>query len=92
MNTTERLRPHPAGNPPNPAPARGTVTGAAASAGEPPPGWKATVAVIWSGQAVSVLTTYAATFAAMWHVTATTGSALYVALAGIAALAPTGLL
>jgi DHA3 family macrolide efflux protein-like MFS transporter len=28
----------------------------------------------------------------MWHITATTGSALYLALAGIAALAPTGLL
>ncbi|MDR2565067.1 MAG: MFS transporter [Bifidobacteriaceae bacterium] len=62
------------------------------SPGSPQPGWRRAITVIWSGQAVSILTTYSASFAAMWHITATTGSALYLAVAGIAALAPTGIL
>jgi DHA3 family macrolide efflux protein-like MFS transporter len=57
-----------------------------------PANWKANMALIWSGQAVSFLTTYAASFAAMWHIAATTGSALWLAWAGVAALAPTALL
>lgn len=56
------------------------------------PHWKRAVSVIWTGQAASVLATYAATFAAMWFITETTGSALYLALGGIASLPPTALL
>ena len=56
------------------------------------PHWKRAVSVIWTGQAASVLATYAATFAAMWFITETTGSALYLALGGIASLLPTALL
>lgn len=57
-----------------------------------PASWKTTVAVIWAGQAASILATYAATFAALWYITESTGSSLVLSLAGIAALLPTALL
>lgn len=57
-----------------------------------PAHWKATVAVVWTGQAVSVLSTYAATFAAMWYITETLVSPLALAIAAVASLLPVAVL
>lgn len=54
--------------------------------------WKRAIAVIWTGQAFSVLATCAATFAVIWHVTTAENSALALSAVGIAALLPTALL
>ena len=54
--------------------------------------WKRVIAVIWTGQAFSVLATCAATFAVIWHVTTMENSALALSAVGIAALLPTALL
>lgn len=54
--------------------------------------WKRTIAVIWTGQAASILATCAATFAVLWYLTTTADSALMLAAAGVAALLPTALL
>lgn len=54
--------------------------------------WKRTIAVIWTGQAASILATCAATFAVLWHITVAADSALMLSAAGIAALLPTALL
>lgn len=54
--------------------------------------WKRTIAVIWIGQALSVLATCAATFAIIWYVTTMENSALALSAVGIAALLPTALL
>jgi len=52
----------------------------------------AQVAFIWTGQAVSMLTSFAAGFAAVWYITETTGSALMLSVAAICAYLPIGLL
>ena len=57
-----------------------------------PAHWKRTIAIIWTGQALSVLATCAATFAIIWHVTVSEDSALALSSVGIAALLPTALL
>ncbi len=57
-----------------------------------PRNWLATVAVIWCGQAASVFATCAASFAAMWYITETTSSPLWLSLASTAALLPIALL
>ncbi len=57
-----------------------------------PKNWLAIIAVIWAGQAVSMVTSYAAGYAAIWYVTETTGSALMLALMSICAYLPTGLI
>lgn len=57
-----------------------------------PAHWKRTIAIIWTGQAASVLATIAATFAVIWYITITAGSALMLSAAGIASLLPTALL
>jgi len=49
--------------------------------------WKRTIAIIWTGQADSILATIAATFAVLWHITATADSALMLSAAGIASSA-----
>lgn len=54
--------------------------------------WLVVIAVIWAGQAVSMVTSYAAGYAAVWYVTETTGSALMLSLMSICAYLPTGLL
>ena len=54
--------------------------------------WKRTIAIIWTGQADSILATIAATFAVLWHITATADSALMLSAAGIASLLPVALL
>ena len=54
--------------------------------------WVATVAVIWCGQAASVLATCAASFAALWYITESTASPLWLSLASAAALLPAALL
>ncbi len=54
--------------------------------------WKRVIAIIWTGQALSVLATCAATFAIIWHVTTTENSALALSVVGVAALLPTALL
>lgn len=57
-----------------------------------PSTWKQTIALIWSGQAASILATCAATFAALWYITTSENSATMLAAGGIAALLPTALL
>ena len=58
-----------------------------------PHNWKGTIAVVWSGQAASVLATCAATFAVLWYVTTSEDSALAACRrSGVAALLPTALL
>ena len=54
--------------------------------------WKRTIAIIWTGQAASVLATCAATFAVLWYLTTTVDSALMLAVAGVAALLPAAVL
>lgn len=54
--------------------------------------WLAIIAIIWTGQAVSMITSYAAGFAAVWYITESTGSALMLSVATICAFLPQGLL
>lgn len=54
--------------------------------------WRRTIAIIWTGQALSVLATCAATFAIIWHVTTAENSAIALSVVGVAALLPTALL
>ena len=54
--------------------------------------WLAIIAFIWAGQAVSMFTSYAASFAAVWYVTETTGSAVFLSAMSICAYLPQGLL
>lgn len=54
--------------------------------------WLAIIAFIWAGQAVSMVTSYAAGYAVVWYVTESTGSALMLAIMNICALLPIGLL
>ncbi len=53
--------------------------------------WLSLVAVIWAGQAVSMVTSYAAGYAVVWYVTESTGSALVLALMTIAVMLPIGI-
>lgn len=63
-----------------------------ASGRELPKHWLAIIGIIWAGQAVSMFTSYAASFAAIWYVTETTGSALALSALSICAFLPQGLL
>lgn len=54
-------------------------------------GWKRRAVIIWTGQAFSYISTQTATFVVMWHVTASTESAVALALAGLAGLLPAAL-
>lgn len=54
--------------------------------------WLAVIATIWAGQAVSMITSYAAGYAVVWYVTETTGSAFMLAVASICAYLPQGIL
>ena len=63
-----------------------------ASGRELPAKWLSIIVFIWTGQAVSIVTSYAAGYAAIWFVTETTGSAAMLAIAGICAYLPQGLL
>lgn len=55
-----------------------------------PKNWLAIIAFIWSGQAVSMVTSYAAGYAVVWYVTESTGSALMLAAMNIAVMLPIG--
>lgn len=55
-------------------------------------GWKRQAIAIWTGQALSYVSTQTATFVVMWHVTTSTGSAAALSLAGLAGLLPAALL
>lgn len=57
-----------------------------------PQNWLARIAIIWSGQAVSIFSTCAASFAAIWYITETTSSAVWLSLASAASLLPVALL
>ena len=57
-----------------------------------PKRWFAIIVTIWAGQAVSMVTSYAAGFAAVWYVTETTGSAWMLSILTICAYLPQGLL
>ncbi|MDR1183588.1 MAG: MFS transporter [Coriobacteriales bacterium] len=52
--------------------------------------WKRTVALVWSGQAISFLTSGAAGYALLWYLTESTGSAVVLATASIAIYLPYG--
>lgn len=63
------------------------------AAGRPlPQRWLAIIATIWGGQAVSMITSYAAGYAVVWYITESTGSALMLAAASICAFLPQGLI
>lgn len=69
------------------------TTGTLSASGRPlPRNWLAVIVIIWLGQAVSIVTSYAAGFAATWYITETTGSALWLSLAAMCAYLPQGLL
>ncbi len=57
-----------------------------------PDRWFTVIAVIWAGQAVSMITSFSAGYAAVWYITETTGSAMMLAIASICAYLPQGLL
>lgn len=54
--------------------------------------WVAVVAAIWAGQAFSIISSSAAGYAIVWHVTESTGSAGWLSLMMICSMLPTGLL
>ncbi len=54
--------------------------------------WLSIIAVIWAGQAVSMVTSYAAGYAVVWYVTESTGSALALSVMTIAVMLPVGLI
>lgn len=54
--------------------------------------WLSIIAVIWAGQAVSMITSYAAGYAVVWYVTESTGSALMLSIMTIAVMLPVGLI
>jgi DHA3 family macrolide efflux protein-like MFS transporter len=56
-----------------------------------PANWKAVLTVIWTGQAFSIVTSYAAGYAAIWYITETTGSPMMLSLAAMVSILPTGL-
>ena len=63
------------------------------AAGTPlPKRWLATIVIIWAGQAVSMVTSYAAGYAAVWYVTETTNSALALAAMSVCAYLPMGII
>lgn len=57
-----------------------------------PSNWLMHIIMIWSGQAFSIFTSYATSFACVWWVTESTGSALMLSLLTICAYLPQGLL
>jgi len=63
-----------------------------ASGRELPQKWFTVIAIIWIGQAISIVTSYAAGYAAIWYITVETNSALWLAVAAICAYLPQGLL
>ena len=57
-----------------------------------PKNWLAIISFIWAGQAVSMITSYAAGYAVVWYVTESTGSALVLAVMNICVMLSIGLL
>jgi len=64
------------------------ATGLPADREQPPRGWKAIFATIWTGQAFSLMGSQVAQFALVWWLTRTTGSATVLATATLVALVP----
>lgn len=63
------------------------------STGAPlPKNWLGRIVIIWTGQAASVFATCAASFAAIWFITETTSSAVWLSLAAASSLLPAALL
>ncbi len=54
--------------------------------------WLSIIAVIWAGQAVSMITSYAAGYAVVWYVTETTESALLLSIMTACVMLPIGLI
>lgn len=82
-------------NPPVQAgkPAESADTPLTSAVGLPlPKNWLAIISFIWAGQAVSMITSYAAGYAVVWYVTESTGSALVLAMMNICVMLPIGLL
>ena len=79
-------------NTPAPGPAPDELAPPLSAAGLPlARNWLAVIAFIWSGQAVSLITSYAAGYAVVWYVTESTGSALVLSALTICAMLPIGL-
>ena len=57
-----------------------------------PDNWLSTIAIIWCGQAASIFATCAASFAAIWFITESTASPVWLSLASAASLLPVALL
>ena len=57
-----------------------------------PDTWLSTIAILWCGQAVSIFATCAASFAAIWFITESTASPVWLSLASAASLLPVALL
>lgn len=76
------------------APHDTTSPGELASVGGYPlsPRWGRVIALVWTGQALSVLATYAATYAAIWYIVETFNSPLAVSFTSVASLLPIALL
>ena len=56
------------------------------------PHWKQKFAVLWVGQALSILTSMLSQYALIWYLTDLTGSSTVLSLATMAALLPQGIL
>jgi len=53
--------------------------------------WKKDFSILWGGQFISMLTSAVVHMSIIWHITATTGSALYLSLSFIAGFLPNSL-
>ena len=54
------------------------------------PHWKQKFALLWTGQALSILSSMISQYALIWYLTDLTGSPAVLSLATMAALVPTG--
>ncbi|MBQ9690648.1 MAG: MFS transporter [Eggerthellaceae bacterium] len=54
--------------------------------------WLGRVVAVWAGQAISILSAYAATYAGVWYITETTSSPAMLSLAAIVSLLPQAIL
>lgn len=54
--------------------------------------WKSSFFILWSGQALSILTSSLSQFALIWYLTAVTGSAAVLSVATLCAMLPMGVL
>ena len=56
------------------------------------PHWKQKFALLWTGQALSILSSMVSQYALIWYLTYHTGSAAVLSVATLAAMLPQGIL